>query len=72
MKKLVIIFLTLTMYGCVSLSIGNRSIANEENKNVCLKFRISVIKSKGSRSGSEGRTAAPYLYISHVVVFSYK
>jgi hypothetical protein len=33
MKKLVIIFLTLTMYGCVSLSIGNRSIANEENKN---------------------------------------
>jgi dipeptidase len=22
------------MYGCVSLSIGNRSIANEENKNV--------------------------------------
>ena len=34
MKKLVIICLTLTMYGCVSLSIGNRSIANEENKNV--------------------------------------
>ena len=34
MKKLVIIFLTLTMYGCVSLSLGNRSIANEENKNV--------------------------------------
>ena len=34
MKKLVIIFLTLTLYGCVSLSIGNRSIANEENKNV--------------------------------------
>ena len=34
MKKLVIIFLTLIMYGCVSLSIGNRSIANEENKNV--------------------------------------
>jgi len=34
MKKLVIIFLTLTMYGCVSLSIGNRSIASEENKNV--------------------------------------
>ena len=34
MKKLVIIFLILTMYGCVSLSIGNRSIANEENKNV--------------------------------------
>ena len=33
MKKLVIIFLTLTMYGCVSLSIGNRSIASEENKN---------------------------------------
>ena len=33
MKKLVIIFLTLTVYGCVSLSIGNRSIANEENKN---------------------------------------
>ena len=33
MKKLVIIFLTLTMYSCVSLSIGNRSIANEENKN---------------------------------------
>ena len=33
MKKLIIIFLTLTMYGCVSLSIGNRSIANEENKN---------------------------------------
>ena len=33
MKKLVIIFLILTMYGCVSLSIGNRSIANEENKN---------------------------------------
>ena len=34
MKKLVIIFLTLTMYGCVSLSIGNRSIATDENKNV--------------------------------------
>ena len=34
MKKLTIIFLTLTIYGCVSLSIGNRSIANEENKNV--------------------------------------
>ena len=33
MKKLVIIFLTLTMYGCVSLSIGNRSIAPDENKN---------------------------------------
>ena len=33
MKKLVIIFLTLTVYGCVTLSIGNRSIANEENKN---------------------------------------
>ena len=33
MKKLVIICLILTMYGCVSLSIGNRSIANEENKN---------------------------------------
>ena len=33
MKKLVIIFLTLTMYGCVSLSIGNRSISSEENKN---------------------------------------
>ena len=33
MKKLVIICFTLTMYGCVSLSIGNRSIANEENKN---------------------------------------
>ena len=33
MKKLVIICLTLTMYGCVSLLIGNRSIANEENKN---------------------------------------
>ena len=33
MKKLVIIFLTFTMYGCVSLSIGNRSIASEENKN---------------------------------------
>ena len=33
MKKLVIIFLTLTMYGCVSLSTGNRSIASEENKN---------------------------------------
>ena len=33
MKKLVIICLTLTMYSCVSLSIGNRSIANEENKN---------------------------------------
>ena len=33
MKKLVIIFLTLTMYGCVSLSIGNRSIASDENKN---------------------------------------
>jgi len=33
MKKIVIIFLTLTMYSCVSLSIGNRSIANEENKN---------------------------------------
>ena len=32
MKKLVIIFLTLTMYGCVSLSIGNRSIASDENK----------------------------------------
>ena len=34
MKKLTIIALTLTMYSCVSLSIGNRSIANEENKNV--------------------------------------
>jgi len=34
MKKLVIIFVTLTMYGCVSLSIGNRSIATDENKNV--------------------------------------
>ena len=33
MKKLVIIFLTFTMYGCVSLSIGNRSIATDENKN---------------------------------------
>ena len=33
MKKIVIIFLTLTMYGCVSLSIGNRSIASDENKN---------------------------------------
>ena len=33
MKKLLIIFLTLTVYGCVTLSIGNRSIANEENKN---------------------------------------
>tara|TARA_B100000965_G_scaffold336946_1_gene303491 strand:- start:42 stop:494 length:453 start_codon:yes stop_codon:yes gene_type:complete len=33
MKKLAIITLTLTMYSCVSLSIGNRSIANEENKN---------------------------------------
>ena len=33
MKKLVIICFTLTMYCCVSLSIGNRSIANEENKN---------------------------------------
>ena len=33
MKKLVIIFLTIIMYSCVSLSIGNRSIANEENKN---------------------------------------
>ena len=33
MKKLVIIFLTLTMYGCVSLSIGNRSIVTDENKN---------------------------------------
>ena len=33
MKKQVIIFLTLTMYGCVSLSIGNRSIASDENKN---------------------------------------
>ena len=33
MKKLIIICLTLTMYGCVSLSIGNRSIASEENKN---------------------------------------
>ena len=33
MKKLLIIVLTLTMYGCVSLSIGNRSIANEDNKN---------------------------------------
>ena len=33
MKKLVIIFLALTMYGCVSLSIGNRSIASDENKN---------------------------------------
>ena len=33
MKKLVIILLTLTMCGCVSLSIGNRSIASEENKN---------------------------------------
>ena len=34
MKKLVIIFVTLIMYGCVSLSIGNRSIATDENKNV--------------------------------------
>ena len=34
MKKLTIIALTLTMYSCVSLSIGNRSIANEENKNI--------------------------------------
>ena len=33
MKKLAIIFLTIVMYSCVSLSIGNRSIANEENKN---------------------------------------
>jgi len=33
MKKLVIIFLTIIIYSCVSLSIGNRSIANEENKN---------------------------------------
>ena len=33
MEKLVIICLTLTMYGCVSLSIGNRSIVSEENKN---------------------------------------
>ena len=33
MKKLVIIFVTLTMYGCVSLSIGNRSIVTDENKN---------------------------------------
>ena len=33
MKKLVIIVLTLTMYGCVSLSIGNRSIVTDENKN---------------------------------------
>ena len=33
MKKLLIIVLTLTMYGCVSLSTGNRSIANEDNKN---------------------------------------
>ncbi len=34
MKKLTIIALTLTMYSCVSLSIGNRSIANEESKNI--------------------------------------
>jgi len=33
MKKLVIIFLALTMHGCVSLSIGNRSIESDENKN---------------------------------------
>ena len=33
MKKLVIIFVTLIMYGCVSLSIGNKSIATDENKN---------------------------------------
>ena len=33
MKKLVIIVLTLTMYSCVSLSIGNKSIADVENKN---------------------------------------
>ena len=33
MKKLVIIFLAFTMHGCVSLSIGNRSIESDENKN---------------------------------------
>ena len=33
MKKLAIIILTLTMYSCVSLSIGNKSIADVENKN---------------------------------------
>ena len=33
MKKIAIIILTLTMYSCVSLSIGNKSIADVENKN---------------------------------------
>ena len=33
MKKIAIITLTLTMYSCVSLSIGNKSIADVENKN---------------------------------------
>ena len=33
MKKIAIIILTLTMYNCVSLSIGNKSIADVENKN---------------------------------------
>ena len=32
MRKLTIIALTLTMYGCVSLSIGNKSISDVENK----------------------------------------
>ena len=33
MKKIAIITLTLTMYSCVSLSIGNKSIADVEIKN---------------------------------------
>ena len=33
MKKIAIITLTLTFYSCVSLSIGNKSIADVENKN---------------------------------------
>ena len=33
MKKIAIITLTLTIYSCVSLSIGNKSIADVENKN---------------------------------------
>ena len=33
MKKIAIITLTLTLYSCVSLSIGNKSIADVENKN---------------------------------------
>ena len=32
MKKIAIITLTLTMYSCVSLSIGNKSIADVEDK----------------------------------------